>query len=62
MSTATLTVQRDSVDPETFLISLTGFHYEGEGQIVDRYELMEWLGPITASAIADQLDTPKETP
>lgn len=53
---ATLTVQRDTVYHDCFLISLSGFHYEGEGRIVNREQLEAVLGESAASILIDQIE------
>lgn len=54
---ATLTVRRYADgDEERFLISLTGFHYEGEGRIVDRSQLEEAFGTAATEILITQLD------
>lgn len=51
----TLTVRRDPVFRDSFLISLTGFHYEGEGRIVDRYDLERVLGAAATEILEAEL-------
>jgi hypothetical protein len=54
---ATLTVRRYAdKDEDRFLISLAGFHYEGEGRIVDRSQLEEALGTGATEILITQLD------
>jgi predicted aspartyl protease len=52
--TATLTVQRDGSD--RFLVALEGFHYPGEGQLVDRSDLEALIGSGATEILIDQLD------
>ena len=56
--TATLTVRRDSSD--RFLVALEGFHYPGEGQLVDRSGLEALIGSGAAEILIDQLDAKRE--
>jgi len=53
---ATLTVTRYTAEPDTFLISLAGFHYEGEGQLVTRDQLRGLVGVNATGVLIDQLD------
>jgi len=53
---ATLTVRRYEREPDQFLISLDGFHYEGEGQLATRDQLESLIGCSVAAILIDQLD------
>lgn len=53
---ASLKVRRYERDPDTFLISVDGYDYEGEGTICDYYDLERVLGERHTRALIDQLD------
>jgi len=61
MASATLTVRRydsrDSIGGEYFLVSLAGFHYEGEGWLVHPDALASLVGGGGASVIVDQIES-----
>lgn len=51
---ALLTITRDSED--RFLVALEGYHYPGEGRLVERSAIEALIGEGATEILIDQLD------
>jgi hypothetical protein len=57
---AILTVRRDPTRGRLFMVSLSGFHYPGEGRLMNRDKLEGFIGASATNILIDQLDAKQE--